>query len=375
MSTFLQGRLAKLKEKGTYRTLPGTVKGTDFWSNDYLGFAALRDRETAEPKQAGATGSRLISGDLDVYHQIEAGIAESHLAPAALVFNSGYTALLGLLSALLTRTDTIIYDELSHACCRDGIRLSPAKSYRFRHNDTLHLRARLKNLKSTGQVFVLTESRFSMDGDEAPLAELVSICEEAGAHLIVDEAHAGGLDGYKGAGLCVKHDLQDRIFARVITYGKAFGTHGAAVLGSEELRDYLINTARPFIYTTGMAQAQWVGIALAYKHIDLYHGREYERLRYNILHYQEAVSNRHLREIASRHDGPIQTISLPGNERVLTAENACREAGLLVKAIRHPTVPTSQERLRICLHSFNTHDEIDRLVTTLNEVVSTFAGQ
>ena len=167
---FLEQRLAAIRAAGTYRELPGSVPGTDFWSNDYLGFA----REAAsggEVAGAGFTenpgpgaGSRLISGDATVYRQLEQRIADFHGQPAALVYGSGYLANLGLLSALGRRTDTILYDELCHASIRDGIRLSPARSQRFRHNDAGHLADLLARARPDGECFVVTESRFSMDG-------------------------------------------------------------------------------------------------------------------------------------------------------------------------------------------------------------------
>lgn len=374
MADFLSQRLEKLREKGTYRTLPGTVEGVDFWSNDYLGLTRIEAQEQRMIPGKGATGSRLISGDRDEISQLEQqGISKFHGFPAALFYNSGYTALLGLLSAVLRRTDTIIYDELSHACCRDGIRLGHAKSQRFNHNDTLHLRQRLSKVSTEGQIFVLTEGRFSMDGDVAPLTEILDICNEFGAHLIVDEAHSGGIDGLAGEGLIASLGLQKKVFATVITYGKAFGAHGAAVLGNETLRQYLINTSRPFIYTTGLAASQLAEIAHAYKRMAHHHSQQIERLRYNILFFQQLFGPTRARDLVSRNDGPIQTVSVPGNHRVMQVESACLEAGLLVKGIRSPTVAAGTERLRICLHSFNTSHEIERLAAVLRSTIPNFA--
>jgi len=154
-------------------------------------------------------------------------MAAFHGYEAGLVFNSGYTANLGLLSAILRRTDTIVYDELVHASCRDGIRLGQARALRFAHNDLDDLRRRLAQARTDGQTFVLTEGRFSMDGDLAPLTGMAAVCRAAGAHLIVDEAHSGGVEGENGAGLVAASGLQSVVFATVITHGKAFGAHGA----------------------------------------------------------------------------------------------------------------------------------------------------
>ena len=373
MSDFLQERLDGIRAAGLYRELPGTVEGVDFWSNDYLGLAKIEHLRKENLVSGGATGSRLISGDRDLWHEVEQIVATFHGFAAGLVFNSGYTALVSLLSALLKRGDTIIYDELSHACCRDGIRLGFATALRFRHNDTLHLRQRLKGVRGSGQIFVLTEGRFSMDGDRAPLSAIADLCDEYRAQLIVDEAHTGGLEGERGVGLVAELNLTDRVLADVITFGKAFGTHGAVVLGGDRLKQYLVNTARPFIYTTGMSASQFAEIGLAYRKLWQHHSKESETLRYRIRYFAQRVKELRLQAIIHTQDGPIQTVRIPGNDRVLAAEAACRAASLLVKAIRSPTVPAGTERLRICLHSFNTEAEIDLLVTTLRDALATFA--
>ena len=372
MKKFLADRLDRIRAAGNYRQLAGSVDGVDFWSNDYLGLARSSSQSfVTQPRlpagsKTGATGSRSISGDADQYHTIEQMIADHHGYPAALVFNSGYTANLGLLSALLKRTDTILYDELIHASCRDGLRLGMAKAIRFAHNDLGALAELLtKNGRADGQLFVLTEGRFSMDGDLAPVAEMASLCREHGAHLIVDEAHSGGVEGKKGAGLVAELGLQSAVFATVITYGKAFGAHGAAVLGSADLRDYLVNTCRPFIYTTGPAPAQWAGIAAAYERMSALHAERITLLHERIQQFRSGMAVAGLSDALMDTSGPIQILRLPGNERVMAAEAACREAGLLVKGIRSPTVAAGEERLRICLHGFNEVGEVERLVSLL----------
>ena len=370
MAEFLTARLSAVERVGRLRTLAGAVEGVDFWSNDYLGLGAGAQvrgevKERGLPAGPGSTGSRSISGDHPAYHALEARIAAYHGQAAALVFNAGYTANLGLLSALLRRTDTIVYDELVHASCRDGIRLGQAKAYRFRHNDLDDLRRQVARARPDGQVFVLTEGRFSMDGDVAPLAEMAGLCRAASAHLIVDEAHSAGLDGAGGAGLVVQLGLAEEVFATVVTYGKAFGTHGAAVLGSVALREYLINTARPFIYSTAPAPAQWSAIAAAYDRMEARHAEQIALLTARVADFHAAVNAAGLRAAVPLVHGPIQTVRLPGNEAVMAAEAACRTAGLLVKGIRSPTVKAGEERLRICLHSFNTAEELGALVGRL----------
>lgn len=374
MADFLLKRLSLIKARGSYRELAGDPPGVDFWSNDYLGLGARTPVQSPLEKRGtsnhhGATGSRSISGDHPDYQALEARIAAYHGQPAALVFTSGYTANLGLLSALLRRTDTIVYDELMHASCRDGIRLGQATALRFRHNDLEDLRKQLSKARPDGQPFVLTEGRFSMDGDLAPLAEIAAICRETGAHLIVDEAHSVGVEGDKGAGLVAELGLATEVFATVVTYGKAFGFHGAAVLGSADLRYYLINTCRPFIYTTGPAPAQWAGIAAAYNRMESLHAERCGLLGQRVKDFQWAVENAGLRAMVPLVQGPIQTVRLPGNEAVMAAEAACREAGFLVKGIRSPTVKVGEERLRVCLHSFNGVEEVGELVGVLASLV------
>jgi 8-amino-7-oxononanoate synthase len=358
----LRDRLRATTERGGLRRLPGDLPPVDFCSNDYLGLA--RDLPPAAAGAGGATGSRLISGDRTEYATIEAGIADFHGAPTALVFPSGYAANTGLLSCLPQRGDTVLYDELIHASLRDGIRLSPARAYSFRHNDTGHLAQRLE--RATGARFIVVESIYSMDGDRAPLPAYAELAERYGAALIVDEAHATGIHGPRGSGLVPELGLAQRVLARTVTFGKALGSHGAAVLGPAELRDYLVNFSRPFIYTTGLAPQSWHHIAAAYEHLQAEQPARSAQLQARIDYFRRravAVPGERLLPV----DGPIQGVVIPGNEAVVAVEAALARAGIAVKAIRHPTVPAGAERLRICLHSYNTEAEIDRLWSVLRE--------
>lgn len=363
----LRHRLDRLAATDNRRQLPGEGRGVDFWSNDYLGIA--RDLPSVSAPAGGATGSRLISGDHGNYREIESFIADFHGAPAALVFNSGYAANLGLLSAVVQRGDTVLYDQLIHASLRDGIRLGYGRAHSFRHNDLNHLEDRLK--RANGPVFVVTEGIFSMDGDAAPLEAMVELCEDYGAALIVDEAHSAGLYGEKGSGLVPALGLNDGVFARVITYGKAFGVHGAAVLGSQNLVDYLVNHARSFIFSTGPSPHQWASIKLSYDLL-MAEGEE-RRAKLNKLIERWGQKAPLFEEKAALpvkslymplH--PIQIFPCPGNATVLAREQALKDAGFLVKAIRHPTVAAGAERLRICLHAFNEAAEIDQLAAILS---------
>ncbi|NJB85474.1 8-amino-7-oxononanoate synthase [Lewinella marina] len=361
---FLTERLDALRAAGNLRRLPGNPAGIDFWSNDYLGFSRLLGRGHASELVHTAPGSRLISGDHPAISGLEADIAAFHGFPAALLFGSGYSANLGLLSCLARRTDTIVYDELIHASLRDGIRLSGAAARRCPHNSLVQAARILTAARGDGQTFFVTESRFSMDGDRAPLAELADLCHHHGAHLIVDEAHAIGLDGPSGAGLVAQLGLAGAVFATVVTYGKAPGYHGAAVLGSNDLRDYLINFSRPFIFTTAPRPAYVTGLREVYDLMGTQQPELRQQLQRVIEGYR-SLATEHLGELAAPNDGPIQLVHLPGNERVMALEGHLRERGLLVKAIRSPSVPPGTERLRICLHAFNSVGEVEQLIDGL----------
>jgi 8-amino-7-oxononanoate synthase len=258
------------------------------------------------------------------------------------------------------RGDTIIYDFLSHASLRDGIRLSFAQSFAFRHNDLADLEKRLQT--ATGTIFVVTESVFSMDGDTAPLTAISDLCEQYGAHLIVDEAHATGVVGLKGEGLVQHLQLQTKCFARIHTFGKAVGCHGAIILGSERLRNYLVNFCRSFIYSTSLPEASVAAIRCAY---GLFPGMHAERahLQQLIKTFQQAPVGSDLEKLVS--DTPIQIVIIPGNDRVKKVASALQAAGLDVRAILYPTVPAGKERLRIVLHAFNSMQELQQVIEGL----------
>lgn len=356
---FLADRLAALREAGTFRALPGTRVGTDFWSNDYLGFSRLST--SAGVPFTTAPGSRLISGDSDRITGLEQEIAAFHGHRGALLFGSGYTANTGLLACIARRGDTFIYDECIHASTRDGIRLSGAAARRCKHNSLEQGRALLTKADRNGQVFFLTEARFSMDGDTAPLSDLAVLCQEYGVHLVVDEAHSVGIDGAAGAGLVSELQLQEQVFATVVTYGKAMGCSGAAILGSDTLRNYLINFCRPFIFTTGPRPEQLGQIANAYRLLSTEHAKARVNLELVIGRYRQLMAQIGSDLAFRTMPGPIQLIPLKGARRVMDIEQALFEDGYLVKGIRAPSVKEGEERLRICLHAFNSLEEVDGL--------------
>ncbi len=349
-------KLQKRSEEGSVRELM-IPNGIDFFSNDYLGAAGI---EFLSEKSSGSTGSRSLSGNSAFTLELEKEIAAFFLQDAALLYNSGYDANLGLLSAVPQRNDTILYDTLCHASIRDGIQLGNAKNFSFRHNDIEHLKERLSSAEGT--VYVVVESIYSMDGDEAPLREIVETCEKYDAFLIVDEAHAGGVYGERGKGLISHYGLDDSIFAKVITYGKGYGSHGAFVLGSQELRQYLINFSRSFIFTTALsphAQDRLGFITRKVAEMDA----EREKLRDNIAHFRCKAIEKGL--AINQSESAIQLLMVEGIERSQKIAAAVRDKGFMVKAILSPTVASGEERIRICLHSFNTFEEIENLISAI----------
>lgn len=340
----------------------------DFSSNDYLGFAtSLGLSAHLNLLQTGATGSRLITGNYVGYEATEQQIAAFHQTETALIFNSGYDANLGLLSSVPQRGDVVLYDALSHASIRDGIRLSAANAYKFEHNDLEDL-ARLLAQHQGKNLYVVTETVFSMDGDSPPLPRLTELCEKFGAFLIVDEAHAVGVFGKHGEGLVQEFQLEHRVFARVVTFGKALGCHGAAVLGTINLRDYLINFARSFIYTTALPPHSITTIATAYE--KLYSSAsDMIKLRENILHFSREQNRLGLAPFFVGGKSAIGSAIIPGNKRIREIAVALQSEGFDVRAILSPTVPEGQERIRFCLHSFNTTQQITLVLETLAKLV------
>lgn len=368
----LHKKILKRIESDSLRFLSKTSRLIDFSSNDYLGYSKSKIifdathnylvKESCE--QNGATGSRLLTGNHQLYAMVEGLLKEKHHSEA-LLFNSGYDANLGFFSAVPQRNDIILYDEFSHASIRDGISLSLAKAYAFKHNDSADLKLKLEKYSGDKEVYVVTESVFSMDGDSPNLIELCKICQEHKAHVIVDEAHALGVFGY---GLVQKLGLENDVFARVITFGKAFGCHGAVVLGCEQLKKYLINFSRPFIYTTGLPPHSLATIKIAYEYFEMATINS-DKLNANIQYFRDKCVDLGLKSLFITSYSAIQCCVIPGNSRVKIAAELIHENGFNVKPILAPTVPEGQERLRFCIHSYNTTSQIDEVLNLL----STFA--
>ena len=376
----LNQKLETRKQNNAFRQLSTDNNLVDFSSNDYIGFAKseiifeqthqyLLDNNC---KTNGATGSRLISGNSKLYEETEAFIANFHESETALIFNSGYDANIGFFGCVPQRNDFILFDELCHASIRDGILISNAKSYKFNHNDFEDLEnliLRITNNKSSEtNIYIVTESVFSMDGDCPNFEELISVSEKYNCYLVVDEAHSLGVFGENGQGLVQTLQLQDKVFARIMTFGKSLGCHGAAILGCNNLRDYLVNFARSFIYTTGLSPHSIATILAAYKHLSK-DEKEVQKLRENIVFFNQQKNILGLKPLFVRSKSAIQSAIIPSNNQVKKIAQTIQEKGFSVKAILSPTVPEGQERLRICLHSYNTHDQINEILVLISTLL------
>lgn len=387
---FLSQRLGARKEEGLLRKLSAENNLIDFSSNDYLGFARSEELQKLVAKELesvsrshavfGSTGSRLLTGNSRYAEDLERFIADYHHAEAGLIFNSGYAANTGLLSSVPLKGDVVLYDEFSHASIYDGVRLCKADSFPFKHNDVIHLEERLKFLRCVTnaapdpqqQIFVVVESVYSMDGDFAPLVEIATLCDMYKANLIVDEAHATGIFGKKGEGKVVELGLESSVFARVHTFGKALGCHGAIVLGSKELRDFLINFSRSFIYTTALPAHALVVIKAAYMYM-AYINNNNLNINYIVnLFILEIECNGILNFLKS--SSPIQSLIVAGNDQVKQMAMLIQKDGFDVRPILSPTVPKGKERIRICLHTFNTEEEIQNLLASIQKHLSVVLG-
>lgn len=362
---YIEQALDNRKEKGLLRQLKTNSPSIDFCSNDYLGFAKpLNNHQSSiiNHQLEGSTGSRLISGNSKYIEDVEKEIAKFHSAESALIFNSGYDANLGLFSCVPQKGDLVLYDEFIHASIYDGIRLSYAKHYKFKHNDVNALKDLIERHKTDFQnIYIAVESIYSMDGDASPLLEIVELVKNKNSiFLIVDEAHALGVFGTKGSGLCNQLGIEKECFARIYTYGKAMGSHGAAVVGTKILRDYLINFARSFIYTTALPKHSIDSIGNAYKLLN--ETDTIEKLRSNISYFLSKTTQ--LKNLI-KSTSAIHCLVIGDNKKVDTIENRLAENNIYAKAIKSPTVKEGTERIRFCLHAFNTKGEIDFLIEQL----------
>lgn len=361
MDQKLIDKLKIRKSEGTLRSLSCFDGFIDFYSNDYLGLAKT-SIEHRSSNHSGATGSRLISGNSQVAETCERTLAEFFNSEAALVYNSGYDANIGLFSAILQRGDTVLYDEAIHASVRDGIRLSFASAYSFEHNSLNDLRLKLERAKGT--IYIAVESLYSMNGDLAPLKEIAEIAREYNAYLIVDEAHSGGVFGTSGRGLVEELKLEKSVFARLITFGKAYGYHGAVVLGSHDLKDFLINFSRSFIYTTALPPDDYETIKR--KVTDASIAQCQSVLQEKIAYFTANNPSVHRK---SDVRSPIQMIRISSVEKTRFIADKLQKAKIAIKPIYAPTVKKGEESIRICIHANNSSAEIEFLSDLINQLI------
>jgi 8-amino-7-oxononanoate synthase len=343
-------KLLRITSSGTQRKLPNYAGLTDFISNDYLGLAHMSF--ATEPDSFSGTGSRLISGNSNEAVATERYLAEVFDCEATLVFNSGYDANLGLFSTMPQRGEIVLYDELVHASIRDGLRLGLARSFSFRHNSLTDLEGKLQ-FHQGKTVFIAIESVYSMDGDHAPLVEILELAMRYNAYVLVDEAHAAGVFGDQGEGIAHAYRNCPNLLARVITFGKAFGAHGAAVLSNRQVIDFLIHSARSFIYTTALPPDSYSRMRQVVQHV-----RENPELRQKLGKNCE-VWNREM----NGNPGPIQVIPFPDITTLKTCVEEAERMGWALKGVWSPTVPEGKQRLRICIHA---HQDEQQLVDLTN---------
>lgn len=370
LEKFITAKLKKRLEDNSFRRLTTSARLSDFTSNDYLGlarseelFTIIQKKIEGLPHRNGATGSRLLSGNNAYTEEVEQKLATIFKAEAALIFNSGYTANQAVLSSLPQKGDTILYDELAHACIRDGARLSLASRFPFLHNDLSDLENRLK--RAEGNIFIAVESIYSMDGDLCSLTDLTKLAEKYIATIILDEAHSTGVMGNEGSGLAVSLGIEHKIPVRVYTFGKAMGIHGACVIGTKNLIDYLINFARPFIFTTALAPHSIASIDCAFEYL-ANHLELQNELNQRINFFNSESDKLKILKLPSKTQ--IQGVVIPGNDRIKSVSEQLRINGFDVRPILSPTVAEGSERLRICLHTFNSPEEITRLVLQLSKL-------
>ncbi len=354
----LQKRIQDRIEKGTLRSL-SSFEGIDFISNDYLGLSSF----DVSGNDEGSTGSRLISGNRKSTEEAEERLASFFGGASGLCFNSGYDANLGVFSSIPQRGDRILFDEAIHASVRDGMRLSLANSHSFNHNDAKDLK-RLLDKPCEGTTYIAVEALYSMHGDMAPLRSIVELTKEADAKLIVDEAHSAGVYGKDGRGLVHALDLEADVFIRLVTFGKAYGGHGAVVLADKDVNQYLMNFARSFIYTTALPSASYMRMEEVVHHDDL-NDRRF-KLMDNIQCFRENIEL----DVVSEVNSPIQMVRLGNVDDAYLIQEELNKVGIDAKAVFSPTVKEGEESVRVCIHSFNTIAEIQSLTSILNEFKS-----
>lgn len=343
----------------------------NFSSNDYLGLARDASLMQGAIKAmdlwgVGATGSRLMSGDLTIHHELEEELAAFKGTEAALLFGAGYLANTGVISGLISRNDVILADKLVHASIIDGILLSRAEFHRFQHNDMGHLEELLADHATDDKkVWIVAETLYSMDGDIAPVQALMRLKRQYKARLFLDEAHAVGVFGENGEGMVTK-DTASEVDVLVATFGKAFGSFGAFAACSDTVKHQLINHARSFIFSTALPPAV-VGANLAALRLMPQLKVRRKQLQENVALLSDLLKNE--LGVVTQSRSQIVPIIIGENQRCLDVAQYLMGRGLYVKAIRPPTVPKGSARLRISLTASHTAEDIHTLVSALKNAL------
>lgn len=342
----------------------------DFSSNDYLGLSKHPELIETAKKALDKFGiascaSRLMSGDLSIHHDLEERVSVFKGKESALVFNSGYQANVGIISSLYGKGDCIFSDRLNHASIVDGIALSGARFFRFRHNDAGHLELLLKKERGKfKKALIITETVFSMDGDRAPLKDLVELKDKYSCLIMVDEAHATGIFGDKGSGLVEEERLEERIDLIMGTFSKALAGFGAYLAGSKLIMNFLINTCRSFIYSTALPPYT---IACNLKSLELI---EKEPFRRNVLldnaeYFRNALRNK---RFSVPGNSQIIPVVIGQNNRTLEYSQRLKNKGYWVIAVRYPTVPQNEARLRLSLTYNHTKEILEKFIDETCEI-------
>ncbi|MEQ1886285.1 MAG: 8-amino-7-oxononanoate synthase [Bryobacteraceae bacterium] len=361
----IERRLAEVDAQGLRRKLK-PPSGIDLSSNDYLGLArdprvskAMADAALREG--AGSTGSRLLRGERECFQAVEERFARFKGTERSLYFSSGYLANLAVLTTFAEQGDMIFSDSLNHASLIDGVRLSRASRSVFPHGDVDALRSKLEDAPKGGAKFVVVESIFSMDGDEAPLAAYAQVCRDKGAALIVDEAHAVGIYGDRGSGLMEATGIADRVLVSTNPAGKALGVSGAFVAGNGQTIEYLLQRARPFIFSTAAVPAVAAAIETALDIVE----REPDR-RTRVL----ALARRLRHRLKMPGCSQIVPIPIGENERAVAIAERLQAEGFDVRAVRPPTVPVGTARLRVSINQGLSEAIIDQFADSLEKALS-----
>ncbi len=370
----IESFLYRRMEQGTLRKLKQASSAwIDFCSNDYLGFSKDRSLELqvnrayqnlieAMPLKSpilGSSGSRLLSGNHFFVEELETKIAAFHGAEAGLILSNGYLANLALLSTVIGKKDGVLIDEEAHASIWEGVKQSGANSFSFKHNNLASLRTQLEVCaKKYHQLFICIQTVYSTSGDLAPLSEIAALANEFSALLIADEAHATGVFGPQGEGLIVQEKLPHCFFARMHTFGKALGAYGAIILTNAKTKQFLINTAKPFIYSTAMPLYNYVLIDQAYQHMIAAEDKR-RKLRALIEYCSQSAINCKLSRAPSQ--SPIQSVRVESISKADELSFELGQRGFHLLPLKPPTTRKNKVYLRICLHAGNTYSEIDQL--------------